>query len=308
MDNKKFCKDKIKLNDLLDETNINIDSDKHKAYTVFRDDLDEFTISNNYTSQIKNQFFSTCPKTQLTTKFNKILHNTLQNNDKLLTKKLTMEFDKKMARINKIKSKHYKKMLRKDRKKNFNLYEELSISTDENSVSTIQDKLHINSIVNNIKCQNDLIIPIKNDTNNMLRENVNAVGDLFEENDSSESNNSFIQKKIEIMKDEAPAIKETILPGFDGEWAGSAINTKQTTDNTIKYIKEGVPVYNRTDFTKNNIIISENIQYNDKYSAKLSSKYDKKLYKKKLKMNITTQKKYVSESEEEIICKQFLNE
>ena len=132
MDNKNFCENKIKLNDLLDETNINIDTDEHKAYAVFKDDLAEFTVLNNCTSQVKNQFFSTCPQTELTTKFNKILHTTSQNNDKLLTKKLTMEFDKKMARINKIKSKHYKKMLRKDRKKDSKLYEELSISVDEN--------------------------------------------------------------------------------------------------------------------------------------------------------------------------------
>ena len=110
------------------------------------------------------------------------------------------------------------------------------------------------------------------------------------------------------MKDEAPAIEEIILPGFDGEWAGSTIDTKQTIDNTVKYIKNGVPVYNRADFTKSNVIISENIQYNDKYNAKLSSKYNKDLYKKKLKINITTRKNHISESEEEIVCKQFLNE
>lgn len=307
MDNKNFCENKIKLNDLLDETNINIDTDEHKAYAVFKDDLAEFTVLNNCTSQVKNQFFSTCPQTELTTKFNKILHTTSQNNDKLLTKKLTMEFDKKMARINKIKSKHYKKMLRKDRKKDSKLYEELSISVDENSSSTTQNNLHVNSMLN-IKYQDNSTSCIKDTTNNILRKNVNIVEDIFEENDSSESNDSFIQKKIMVMKDEAPAIEEIILPGFDGEWAGSTIDTKQTIDNTVKYIKNGVPVYNRADFTKSNVIISENIQYNDKYNAKLSSKYNKDLYKKKLKINITTRKNHISESEEEIVCKQFLNE
>ncbi|OQS55127.1 hypothetical protein EHP00_282 [Ecytonucleospora hepatopenaei] len=312
-ESKNFEEENINFEDLAAGTGVAFENLQNNAYEVYKEDMDKFLSQKNKTKK-PNDFYKienmseneNLSNTSPASAFAKIIKSS--RNEKLLQKKLQMEFEKKMQRIHKIKSKKHKKSLKAANKKvlkavndlNSEIYDEVS----DESVETEKEDFETNVLYKPIIKEIKNILPISEKEKELnfhkKEENLEKI-DLFESEESS--TNSFYKIKSEQMKQDAPEVIETVLPGFDGNWAGEGIEIKGNNlnpcsvfSNRIRNYKEGVPIQDRMDFTKSNVIINENIVYDSKYSIKSDSrgkrnlKTDEKVFEK-IKM-----RNYVSKS------------
>ncbi|ORD94062.1 hypothetical protein ECANGB1_1211 [Enterospora canceri] len=271
----------IKLEEMIDHDS----EETNNAYEVFKEDLNELVSQKEDRKKKTSNFFSKPVQSKEADKINKILNRTVQNNEKMLEKKLKVEFDKKMQRMNKIKSKCYRKKLKKTEsiKIKDEIYEEISDIVEEvenDEIIQMNPKLFVEPCDFELDETNGY----QNDQNKL------KMADLFDATES-DSSNSFAKEREDVMREDAPCINEMILPGFDGEWAGEGIETIKNKQNTIRTTKEGIAVQDRTDFTKRNVIVNENIKFNPKYDVDLPQGYTANMYEKKMKMCVNKSSK-----------------
>ncbi|KAL6120979.1 hypothetical protein NUSPORA_02184 [Nucleospora cyclopteri] len=274
--------EEINMDDLLNGIEIPLENDKNQAYNLFKEELEELADKKQPSNVKKSSFFSKIPKNEISDKINKILKREQQSNEILFHKKLQIEFDKKMARINKIKSKNYRKTLRKEKKKREQLYEELNFSSSAEESNESVDELVIE------ESSVDPLIHVNTKKGDFIK-NQELINEAFESESSSENvleekEKDFEKEKVKIMNEDAPKIEEIIYPGLGGEWAGEGLEIVKNKHNTVVNVKEGLKITDRIDFTKSNVIVNENIEYDEKYAAKLPYGFSSNMYKKKLKL------------------------
>ena len=265
----------ITFDDLVKGTGIEIKDDTKQTYEVFKEDLDNFKQCKRVKRE-KTDFFTAIPETEETLHIQNILKRK-EHGSKMLKKKLQAEFEKKMRRLRKIKSKTHKKNLKKALKEiDADIYNELNLSESEEVEEIENEDVKLKPF---LEIEPDEFVEEALD---VKRENVDLLNEAFEE----ESDEEFKKEKVKILTEDAPAVKETVLPGFDGNWAGEGIEIVKTKFNVVKEYKEGINVYERVDYGKSNLIVNENVKYSEKYKSKVPFGYTAEMFNQKIKMNL----------------------
>lgn len=175
-----------------------------------------------------------------------------------LQKAKIAEFDKKMKRIKKIKSRSYRKHLKIARKKidsEIEIPDYLTKIVDEKK----KDKVFYDDSLND-KLGKKIEIDISEETESTDSE---CMLMKDEENHESEHIKSFQKEKEAIIERDNNSLKQTIevLPGW-GSWGGTGIETKINKVNCIK-IDKTEKITKRKDFGLNRVIINENTLQNN---------------------------------------------
>lgn len=282
----------ITLNDLINlEDGTKIDADiqetANQAHDLLKEEMNDL-LSNKkqkIEKNFKNSFYENVPNSKLKNAIGNILKNKNQK-EELLKKKIKFEFDRKMQRINKIKSRTYRKMLRKEKAKKNELLQEIESEEDseQDSTQSVED-LVINPLVSiNQK-------PVDFDVNEIESEEeeideqkalIKEAFEIAEENGEDE----FRKEKKQIIEEDAPKLNVTVLPGW-GSWAGENLEVKKTKYNTVTEVKEGIRKRDRADFSKSNVIINEHLEFDKKAMAQLPYGYNENDYKQKMDILIS---------------------
>lgn len=237
-------------------------------------------------------FFSHVPSTELKKNIDKIL-KARERGEERTRKSIQFDFDRKMQRIKRIKSRTYRKMKRKEK---IRKEEELGISTEEeNSESSEQNEINEASSEKNdefkTEVNNELnMLPNIQQINEMAGATLNKqqkkVLEIFEESDCAENEAEFKKEKEIVVEEDAPKIIESVQPGWN-EWAGEGIITEKRADNTIINIKDGIREKDRKDYREDHVIINESIRVPEKYKSELPYGYSYKAYRDKMNVMVS---------------------
>lgn len=314
---------KIDLEDLInlkDGTTIDMEiiTDKiDPAYALVKDEVDDFLQKPKIVSKSsKKNFFSHIPNSNLKKSIDSILK--VRNvTEERIKKHLQFEFDMKMKRISKIKSKTYRRIKKRER-----IRKEMELSHGETDENDTEDKSSIscddsensNLEVNNSQnspyelrpensfkkesSEDDMrskeyeirpIISFKKESSEEYFDNENQnniVKEAFSKDGAELNELEFLKEKKIIVSEQAPQIIETILPGWN-EWAGEGIQIVKSASNSVVERKEGINPIDRQDFLKSNVIINENLQIPDKYKSELPYGFTTKNYVNYMKTPIS---------------------
>lgn len=275
------------LADLGEDIQVDLDVLNNKddgVYTLIKEEIDDFTARPvQKQEKKKNSFFETAPNTELKKSIENILKSR-NKRDEIAKKQAQYEFDVKMARIRKIKSKTYRKMKRREKLKK----EELALDRENSSENSSDDCSEDESLeelrppiitFNNKDKESDSDESSADEYRKMVEKAFEVPG--FEGNEKD-----FLREKSEVIKEDAPQTIERCLPGW-GEWAGEDIEFKKTEFNTVIEKKDGINKSDRQDFKKENVIINEHVQISEKYKSTLPYGYSYRDYKEKLKTPIS---------------------
>ncbi|WUR02242.1 U3 small nucleolar RNA-associated protein 14 (UTP14) [Vairimorpha necatrix] len=276
---------KLTIDDFLKDETIEVVDTKKPLIKNNREEINHFISTKEQRLEIsenKPSFYDIVPKTKLESVINKILN---KNNETKIekTRRLNFQhnFDTKMRRIKRIKSKSYRKAKRlaKSELEQENEYNELGkklqIPLEEEKEEEIEQEENIEDA------------PIFNFTENQDDSNQHEIVKLAFEEDMEENEEEFIKEKEEIINENTPKIIETILPGW-GDWAGPGLEIIKTKHNTIIETKEGINYAQRKDFGSSHVIINEeNNEVEEKYKSNLPFGYTKEDYKIKLSVPVS---------------------
>lgn len=256
---------KLTIKDLLNEKN----KDKSITHELIKEDLEKITPKQT----IKSSFYDMDPITELEKNLKEVISNN-SITQKRKEKNILFEFDRKMQRINKIKSKTYRRMRRKEKAKLREMLDEkveLEESTEEESSENKENSTE--SEEESSESQNNLLKKeVKNDSSEEEEENFDENKEVFTE-----------EKKIELEKCEEQE-REIVLPGW-GTWGGEGIETIKNKINTIKEVKEGIK---RDDLNLKNVIINpNNPELEEKYLSTLPSHMKKSTFNKKINIPVS---------------------
>lgn len=279
---------KIDLNDLTilpDGTNIDIGEITEKGnpeYALLKEEVDDFLQKpKEKVKKPKNSFFENVPETALKKSIENILK--VRNTDEeRMRKHIQFEYDLKMSRINKIKSKSYRRIRKREK-----IRKEMEISLEsseyqKDSEENEEERIPIMDFVNENKDDDSEGSEIS------IEESKKLVKLAFQTNDEDLNVNEleFIKQKAETVESEAPQIIETVLPGWN-TWAGTGIETVKNKHNTFIETKEGIKPIDRKDFNRKHLIINENTTIPDKYKCEIPYGYSQENYHKKLSTPIS---------------------
>lgn len=253
-----------------------IENDGNGAYNLVKDEITDFiAIQSNKNKPIAIGFYESLPNTDL----RKSIENVLKNKnlkEVIMKKNAQSDFDAKMARIKKIKSKSFRKMKRKEKLKQAELKEEnedVTSSEDDNSEIS-EENIHEFKPVLEFKNNGNTEKEIEEPVNEIVNEAFEIPG--FKGNEMD-----FLEEKKAIVFEDAPQTIEHSLPGWNS-WAGDGIEFQKTRYNTVIEKKDGIKDTDRQDFTKKHIIINEHIEISDKYRAIRPYGYTGKDFNEKL--------------------------
>lgn len=271
------------LANLADGTKIDLEviEAKHDGtYNLVKDEITDFiSIQSSSKNKPKStNFYNSLPNTELIKNIENILKN--KNLKEIMMKKSAQhEFDAKMARIKKIKSKTYRKMKRREKLKQELLDEsvddsESDVSKSENSSYSISDNIHEFNPILDFK---------DNNTSEEVSESSDKeiINEAFEVPGFKGNELDFIEEKNKVAIEDAPQIIEHTLPGWNS-WAGEGIELEKNKFNTSIEIKDGIKPKDRQDFSKSHVIINEHIEVNDKYIASRPYGYTGKDFSQKI--------------------------
>jgi len=263
----------IELSDLIEHRK-DTDKEINATYSVLQDEIADFLEKpKKIEKSRKSLFFSQVPTTDLKKSLDKVFK--LKNaHEERVRKHLQFDFDKKMQRINKIKSKTYRRLRRRDKIRAEQALEESAHDSSQEEHSSKEGEEEIEHFRPVLQFENGI------DGKYAEEENINRelVASAFGSLEEVETKNEFFIEKKEIVESEAPQIIETVLPGW-GSWTGEGLPVIKTKYNTVVEMKDGVKYKDRKDYKKPNVIINENLTIPDKYKAAVPYGYNKKEYK-----------------------------
>lgn len=268
------------LASLNDGTNIDLNAlydVKDNSENLLQDEIAEFIEKQKIRkNNLKNNSFFNVPKSDLKNAIENVIKKS-NIREEILKKQAQYDFDSKMARIRKIKSKTYRKMRRREKLKKMETLES-NIGEDESNENSEDENIDDFRPVISFENKKNDDTPEETLQQKMVAEAFNL--------ESEECEKEFLEEKKEIIVSEAPQILETVLPGWD-DWAGEGIDFNKNKKNTILEFKEGIKNKDRQDFNKNNVIINEKTVIPDKYLSKLPYGHTYKEYKSKLNTTIS---------------------
>lgn len=247
------------------------DKKDNSALGLLKDDIEDFMSKPKLDKEkTKYNFYSTIPNSSVKSHIEEILKRK-NITEEIQKRQAQHEFDAKMARIRKIKSKTYRKMKRKDKMKKAEALENSS-NSDMSQEAIIEDDIaNFKPIISLDNIQNE-------ESSEELSPQQQAVSLAFDNNSNNDNEKEFVREKSEIAIEEAPKTVEYCLPGWD-TWAGEGLEFTKNKVNTIIENKAGIRIKDREDYGKKNVIINENIEIKEKYLSKLPYGYTYKDYK-----------------------------
>lgn len=267
---------KITLEDLAelnDGTRIDMDvanNNDDGTYGLIKDEIEDFITRPIERRKSKSTFFETVPNTEL----KRSIENVLKSKNvahEIARRTAQSEFDRKMARIKKIKSKTYRKMKRRDKVRK---EEAIEVTDDE---SGEEDDIHdFKPVISFENKEEDS--EVESSVSDLSNEFIDKA---FEIPGFAGNEKDFLAEKMRTVQDDAPQLIEHSLPGW-GDWTGEGMEFKKTAFNTVVEKKEGIRVSDRQDYKKDNVIINENTEVNEKYMNETPYGYSNNNYKKKL--------------------------
>lgn len=287
MHEKKFTLEELAQ---LNDGAVDLEPIKHREdgpYILVKDEIEDFISKPAPRQGKKSTFFDSVPDTELKRSIEAVL-NVKNIKEEIAKRSAQHEFDRKMARIRKIKSKTYRKMKRKDKVKKEETvdvrFEEPSESDEAGS--TIQQLRPIISFENGRSdppSEEECDLSSSTDSNNSAQD---LVGRAFEVPGFRGNEKEFLLEKTRTAQEDAPQIIEHCLPGW-GDWAGEDIEFRRTRLNTVVERKDGIKISDREDHKKSNVIVSEHVEASDKYKSTLPYGYSHESYSGRLKTPIS---------------------
>ncbi|KAI5148234.1 hypothetical protein ENBRE01_0194 [Enteropsectra breve] len=280
---------KVLLDDLLEDTEMGSDmltKPSNPVYDLIKDEINEFLDRPAEKRVFKKNttFFSTAPKSALKEGINTVIKSRTVQEERI-QKALQFDFDRKMQRINKIKSKDFRRLNRRDKiRKETALDSDNEESEDDSEASENSSKRPATSATTITKPIIEFDVDSTEEEFN--HEQKSLVRNAFEVPEDSSSETDFVIEKREVVDAEAPQANEIFMPGWD-DWAGEGLANKKCKANTFVDFKEGIKAQDRKDFLKSNVIINENITIPEKYKASLPYGYNTKEYITKVNIPVS---------------------
>ncbi|KMV65049.1 hypothetical protein M970_110900 [Encephalitozoon cuniculi EcunIII-L] len=241
----------------------------------------------------EEDFYEITPLTSLEKSMDRILHGekAREPGAVVFEKNFKYEFDRKMRRIKRIKSKAYRRIRRQGRLKGKMPEEE---NTQENHLGS-EDKRYggvPDILLKEIEAEDDEKTPILSFGGDEEAEEgtQEELVRLAFKDDAADNERVFEEEKREIVNREAPRVEEVVLPGW-GEWAGPGLEVIKTKSNTVRNVVEGIKYSNRKDFNRSHIIINESVpQVDKKFLAELPFGYTESEYNEKINASISRER------------------
>ncbi|ADM12578.1 uncharacterized protein Eint_110780 [Encephalitozoon intestinalis ATCC 50506] len=269
-----------------------LEENKESVYAAVREEaFDAIEQGRRKMAKKKDEdFYEIIPSTNLEKSMDRILHGERKKESRAIVfeKNLKYEFDKKMRRIKRIKSKTYRRIRRQSKLKSKEAGEE---KEGEDVHEDERQKRIPDILLKEIEEPEDEKTPILSFGGDEEEEDgQEKLVRLAFKDDMEENEKAFIKEKAETVEKEAPRIEETVLPGW-GEWAGPGLEIVKTKSNTIRNVVEGIKYSNRKDFNRSHVIINENISSVDKkFLAELPFGYTEGEYNEKIDASISRER------------------
>ncbi|TBU12558.1 U3 small nucleolar RNA-associated protein 14 [Hamiltosporidium tvaerminnensis] len=243
--------------------------------------------STNTTKDTKNNIsykLDSIPQTEIEKTMDEVLKKSKYN---LMLKRqerfYKQDFDKKMQRIKKIKSKNYRKIRRRTKLKSETtnggegLNQREVINNNDDYIDDCTDDSGVSQSDSNFKENNFEYEDVSDtSTSENCKEIVKNVFPI------SENEKEFKEEKKEIVEEEMPKQEEIYLPGW-GNWAGFGLKDTKTSTNTTVNVTDGIKNYKRKDFQKSHVLINEKVKNShEKYQVELPFGYSKENFSLKV--------------------------
>jgi len=246
-------------------------------HAFVKDEIDDFLAQPKMKNKpASNSFYSTIPSCNLKSNIDRILKSK-NIKEEIQKKHAKYEFDVKMARIRKIKSKTYRKMKRRDKLRKNEMLE--PISEEENSEQEDKESENLEEFRPVLSFNNKIEIAEESEEASNTQNAI--VSAAFCKEDTNLNEKEFLREKTAVTTEDAPKILEHSLPGWD-TWAGEGIEFVKNKFNTIIEKKPGIRVADRQDYRKSNVIINENMEIPAKYVSNLPYGFSSKEYKRSI--------------------------
>lgn len=249
---------KITIDDLLQDSSKEV----NPIHQLIKEDLKKITKKPVQ----KSSFYDLVPQTELEKSINQVI-NSNSISQKRRENAILFEFDRKMQRINKIKSKTYRRMRRREKAKMKEL-ESLEQNISEEELVEESEE-------------------ISKEDESEEKESISEGGEsemIENEIQDTENKADFMAEKRAGEEECLEQEREIVLPGW-GTWAGEGLEVVKSKFNVIKTYKEGVK---REDTHLENVIINPNKpQLSDKLYSSIPPSMSKNTFNKKMNTSVS---------------------
>lgn len=278
---------RIELSDLVnlkDGTTVDVSAVtdvQDPAYNLVKEEVDDFAERpRKQPRAVAADFYNRIPATDLKNSIDKIL-KTRNTQEERIKRHMQFDFDRKMQRINRIKSKTYRRLQRRDK---IRKEQALQVSGEEESEQGSGSEA---------ASECSPVLEFKHDGPEESEPEQPAVQfemvkKAFQDPEIRGNEKDFLEEKSAAVEADAPKVLETVLLGWD-DWAGEGIEVKKTRHNTITERREGIRNHDRKDFNKNHVIINEHVEIPDKYRSQLPYGYSAKDYNERIRMPVSAE-------------------
>lgn len=223
------------------------------------------------------------PPTDLKESIDALL-KTRNRQEERIKKHMQFEFDRKMQRINRIKSKTYRRLKRRDRlRREQEIAEESGGGSEEKTCGSDDEEAAVRGPV--LEFGNASSEAESGDGPVAQHE---VVRNAFRDPEIVGNEKEFFEEKAAVAEADAPKTIETVMPGW-GDWAGEGLAVKKTKYNTFTERRDGIRIAGRKDFGRTNVIINEHSEIPDKYKSELPYGYSAKDYQRKIQTPISAE-------------------
>jgi U3 small nucleolar RNA-associated protein 14 len=301
----KLMNKKITLEDLIgtegDACKQRFRDEKSLIYEMNKEEIrNHISTKKSDTKQKKSAFFEITPTSDLEKAINETLKSKpIDYAQKRREREFMHDFERKMRRIKKIKSKTYRKIRRREKAKidaelksrEEGLVEHPAIEEgDTFNKSSIPEKLlrQAEGEEGKGKPLNHILSFDGKEDSDSSDDQLELVKKAFDiDNNKDEVDEEFDEEKRKVIEEDLPKVEETVLPGWGG-WYGPGLEIQKTKVNTLKRKIEGVKYSNRKDFGARNVIVNENTpSIDDKYKVSLPYGHTSEEYRAKLDVPVS---------------------
>lgn len=264
---------------------------KGSVYAMVREDVHRAAEQSRKRPKTRNSdFYELVPSTSLEKCMDRILHGDREKEPRVAAfeRSFKYDFDKKMRRIKRIKSKAYRRIRRMNKAKS----EQLDEQGQDQAAGGCEEQARVPDILlKEMEASEDEEVPILSFGGAEDEpEGQEALVRLAFADGAGENEREFVREKQEVVNKEAPRIDEVVLPGW-GVWGGPGLEVVRTRANTIRNVVEGVRHSNRKDFNKSHVIVNEGAPGTDKkFMAELPFGYTEEEYNEKIAMPISRER------------------
>lgn len=252
------------------------------VYDVVKEDIKNVLTTRHRRGTVLRNFYDLAPVTELEKSIHEVLNK--KEVDIVLKRRennILFDFEKKMQRFNKIKSKTFRRLRRRERERSTaadDIVKKMVESEDVEEPGEVDKSSTESDNSGEHKKLRSTENPVMTFYGQEKRNDV--VSDEHKECEDEE----FAQEKADVVANDMPVTEEIVLPGW-GVWGGHGCSVKKTKANVILRQVDGIKLQDRKDKGSAHVIINEKQPDLDiKYKVSLPYGYTKEEYAKKVKM------------------------